>query len=277
LGLAFFWPVTEILAMDFARPGRRVREMGVYSVAWGSAFLVGPFLGGLIIQGFGFFTLFVISSVLILVPLLGVRILTFPNHGAGEKRPRRFADQFRVMGRLLPWYSLVACYGVVFSIVTSIFPGYANSIGISAVLVGVLFTVFGVMRVLGYATSERYLHYGEKKALVLASLLIGVGSVLIVLLPSFSTFLIALAMLGGCFAVIYPLSIGLISRHFPDAQVGVAVGSYESIYGVGSVIGPLMAGGLAAFSDPRVSFITVALFAVLMMATAAFARTYSKG
>jgi MFS family permease len=171
----------------------------------------------------------------------------------------------------------VASYGVVFSIVTSIFPGYANSVGISAVSVGVLFTAFGIVRVVTYATSEHYVHYGEKKALLLASLLIAVGSVMIVLLPSFNTFLIALAMLGGSFAVIYPLSIGLISRHFPDAQAGAAVGSYESVYGVGAAIGPLMAGGLAAFSDPRLSFMIVSLFALLMTLTSATAKTYSKG
>lgn len=277
LGLAFFWPVTEILVLQLAPRKRRVREMGLYSVSWGSAFLIGPLLGGLVIQSLGFFYLFVISSALILAALLEGGTLIFPNHDRAQERPTHFADQSKVMRRLLPWYVLVACYGVVFSIVTSIFPGYANSVGISAILVGVLFTAFGIARVVGYATSEHYLHYGEKKALLLASLLIGVGSTIIVLLPSFNTFLIVLAMLGGCFAVIYPLSIGLISRHFPDTQAGVAVGSYESVYGIGSAIGPLIAGGLAAFSDARLSFISVSLFAILMTVTSATAKTYSKG
>lgn len=277
LGLAFFWPVTEILVLQLAPRKRRVREMGLYSVSWGSAFLIGPLLGGLVIQSLGFFYLFVISSALMLAALLEGGTLIFPNHDRAQERPTHFADQSKVMRRLLPWYVLVACYGVVFSIVTSIFPGYANSVGISAILVGVLFTAFGIARVVGYATSEHYLHYGEKKALMLASLLIGVGSTIIVLLPSFNTFLIVLAMLGGCFAVIYPLSIGLISRHFPDTQAGTAVGSYESVYGIGSAIGPLMAGGLAAFSDARLSFISVSLFAILMTVTSATAKTYSKG
>ena len=277
LGLAFFWSVTEILALQLAPRKRRVREMGLYSVAWGSAFLIGPFLGGLIIQSLGFFDLFVISSALIMTALLAGGMQIFPNHDNEHERARRFADQSKVVRRLLPWYILVACYGVAFSIVTSIFPGYANSVGISAILVGLLFTAFGIARVVGYATSEHYLHYGEKKALMLASLLVGVGSALIVLLPGFNTFLIVLAMLGGCFAVIYPLSIGLISRHFPDAQAGVAVGSYESVYGVGSAFGPLMAGALAAFSDVRLSFISVSLFAILMAITSAIAKTYSKG
>lgn len=122
LGLAFYWPITEILVLDLKPRERVVREMGLYSVSWGSAFLIGPFLGGVIIQEFGFVELFVISSALI-----------------------------------------------VFSLLQAV-----------------------------------------------------------------------VTVLGGCFGVIFPLSIGLISRHFQDEQAGAAVGSYETVVGIGNAIGPVL-------------------------------------
>jgi MFS family permease len=276
LGLAFFWPITEVLVLQLAPRQRRVREIGVYSVAWGSAFLIGPLLGGLIIQDFGFFDLFVISSLLILAALLGAVIVASFGESRKEQRTIHIAEQLHVMRRLLPWYAMIVCYGIVFGTVTAIFPGYANSIGIDAVLIGVLFAGFGIARVVGYATSENYVHFGETKAIILASSFICVANVIIALVPAFYSFLLAIVILGGCFAIIFPLSISLISRHFPDAQAGAAVGSYESVYGIGSVIGPVLAGTLATLSGPSFSFMSASFFAILMILISAKAKAYSK-
>ena len=196
LGLAFYWPVTETLVLDLAPREKRVREMGLYSVSWGSAFLIGPLLGGIIIQNFGFVKLFVVSSALIVFAFLQAVVTVLPHHTKKEGHTISVSDGFRVMRQLLPWYVLVVCYGIIFSIITAFFPGYASSIGISAVLIGGLFTAFGIARIFAYATSERYLHFGERKALMLASLLISAGCLVIALYPSFNAFLPAIVILG---------------------------------------------------------------------------------
>ena len=279
LGLAFFWPITETLVLDLSPKEDRVKEMGRYSISWGAAFLIGPFLGGIIIQSFGFFTLFITSCILSLGSLLGVSILIFPKQnlppGDGMAAPRmRVREELHVVRRLLPWYGLLVCYGLIFSIISSIFPGFANSIGVTAVQVGVLFTAFGIARVATYATSERYLRFGERKALGLASLLLAVASVLIILFPTFPVFLIAIPLTGGCFAILFPLSIALVSRHFSESQLGAAVGLYESIYGIGAAIGPILAGILATILDIRLSFVSTAVAGVLMMVISAKAKTF---
>ena len=58
--------------------------------------------------------------------------------------------------------------------------------------------------------------------------------------------------------------LNLVSRHFRDEQVGAAVGSYESVYGIGSALGPTLAGTVAVMSEARFSFVTASLFAILM-------------
>lgn len=276
LGLAFFWPSAEILVLDSTPREKRVKEMGLYSVSWGSAFLIGPLLGGLIIQNFGFFNLFLFSSVLIMLAFLQTVFLVVPANKIKENSTIHASEGFHVMRRLVPWYVMIASYGVIFSIVTTILPGYANSVGVDALLIGVIFTAFGVSRVAAFVTIGHYLHFGEKKVLLLVSLLISCCCLVIGFYPNFNSFLFFAVLLGGSFAVIFPLTIGLISRHFRDEQVGVAVGSYESVYGIGSAVGPTLAGIIAVLSDARFSFVTASLFAILMTIIVAAGKTYSE-
>lgn len=74
-----------------------------------------------------------------------------------------------------------------------------------------------------------------------------------------------MVLLGGCCVTIFPLSISLISRHFPNEQVGAAVGSYESAMGVGATIGLIFAGTVAAISNIRLSFVSASFIGILMM------------
>jgi MFS family permease len=250
--------------------------MGLYSVSWGSAFLIGPLLGGLIVQNFGFSNLFLLSSVLIMLAFLQTVFLVVPANKIKENSTIHVSEGFHVMRRLVPWYVMIASYGVIFSIVTTILPGYANSVGVNALLIGVIFTAFGVSRVAAFATISHYFPFGEKKALLLVSLLISCCCLVIGFYPNFNSFLFSAVLLGASFAVIFPLTIGLISRHFRDEQVGAAVGSYESVYGIGSALGPTLAGIIAVLSDARFSFVTASLFAILMTIIVAAGKTYSE-
>ncbi len=272
LGFAFFWPSGEILVLDYTSREKRVKEMGLYSVSWGTAFLIGPLIGGIVIQYFGFFDLFVFSSLLIMVAFAQTIFWMRPMTRNTEVTPTRASVGFSAVRRLLPWYLMTASYGIIFSVVSSIFPGYANSVGINLVQIGFIFTLFGLARVTAFATSERYLHFGEKKSLFVVSLLISCCWFVIGFYPTFIAFLCTVALLGGSFAVIFPLTIDLISRHFPDEQSGAAVGSYESVYGIGAAIGPTLAGSAAAMLDVRFSFVMASCFAILMMIIAATGR-----
>ena len=272
VALAFFWPSAEVMVLGLAPMDRRVKELGLYSVFWGSAFLLGPLVGGVVIQKFGFFNLFLIASMLMVFAFAQTIFFVIP-HYAKKTQTLVVSSGLHLMKQLLPWYVLIACYGAIFSIFSSIFPGYANSFGVNAVLVGVIFTAFGISRVAVFATEKHYLHFGDKKTLLIVSLIISAGSLTLALLPSFSTFLVVLIVLGVCFAVVFPLSMNLISRHFPTERIGIAVGSWESVYGIGSVIGPVLGGIVAAISGIRMSFVLASFFAILMASIAVAGKT----
>jgi MFS family permease len=274
LGFAVYWPITEILTLDLADRGKRVKEMGLWGVAWGTAYLIGPILGGVIVQEFGFVKLFALSAALVMFAF--IQSITVPPYGRRtESHAVNVLDAFHMMRKLLPWYVWVLFYGMLFTIIADIFPGYASSVGISAILIGSLFTVFGLARVSGYAASERLLRFGERRVLVFVSLLMAASCLAVAFYPTFSAFLPVIVIFGGCFAVGFALSIGLVSRHFLDEQAGAAVGSFEAVDGLGNAIGPVFVGFVAAVSMVQLGFISASFFAFAMVIIAAAGKTYA--
>jgi MFS family permease len=266
VGFAFLWPTAEVLVVDLVPAEKRLKEMGTYSVAWGSGFLIGPAIGGVALRTLGFTNLFLVSFLLILVAFFQTVLGKVPDAKGLQKGSTR--GNGRIIRQLLPWYVLIACYGMIFTIVTTIFPGYANSIGITAELIGILFAIFGVARVVVFATIQHYLTFGEARALTIVSLAISGSILMVAVFPSFFAFVAAVIVLGASFAIIFPISITLISRKFPPERAGAAIGSYESVYGVGAAIGPVFAGAVASISTIRESFLVVMLFGLLMAAIA---------
>lgn len=271
----FFWPTAEVLVTDLAPRNKRVREMGRYSVAWGSGLLIGPLLGGLVLQGLGFIRLFEIASSLIAIAFVVELVWLVPKYQSREKVLQTFSGSMTTMRRLTPWYLLAMCYGIVFGAIVAIFPGYANLIGVTPGLIGTLFAAMGVTRIVVFATSERFLRAGETKALAVASAFLTLATLLIVVYPSYLGFLAAMMIIGSCVGVIFPLTISLISRHFPDKKLGLAIGSYEAIWGAGFAVGPVMAGIIAVVVNPSSSFLFTSIFGVMMILFAVLGRSRS--
>ena len=269
IGLSFLWPTAEVLVTDLGSEKTLVKEMGTYSVVWGVGFLVGPGVGGVMIPAFGFGSLFLISSFFILIGFIQAIIGVVP-HAHQQSQSSQTLGAFTLSGlqfsvrKLWPWYSLTVIYAMIFAVVTTIFPGYANSVGITPWLIGLLFVVFGISRITVFATIQHYAQLGEAKAVALVSLAVSAAVLLFAFSELFLSFLVALIVLGASFAVIFPISIAIISRSFPTDRAGIAVGSYESVYGIGAVLGPIFAGAIAAALTVTQCFLAVAVLGLLM-------------
>ncbi|MGD0176051.1 MAG: MFS transporter [Candidatus Bathyarchaeia archaeon] len=266
LAFAFFWPTSEVLVADLASEENRLKEMGVYSVFWCSGFLIGPMLGGLILQAYSYTWLFLTSFVLITCALVMAVAWVVPRH---TRRNRHnpiadFTGSFSIMKSLTSWYMVILCYGIITSVLTSIFPGYANLVGIDPALIGILFSAYSLARIFIYAVVGRLQYFGETRVLLAVSAVFGAGILCIGILPGFDGFLLGLVLMGCCSGAMFPLMINLISRHFPAEKLGVAVGSYEAVFGLGSVMGPILAGSLASFGSARWAFVLFSLFGAVM-------------
>jgi len=266
LAYGFFWPTAEVLVTDLAPARSRIKEMGRYSVAWAAGFLIGPYVGGIVAQDFGFGPLFIISSVVIAFAGLPSVLWVNRRYKQGTIRhvPPSYSGNLKIVRTLTFWYLMSLCYGLVFSVLASIFPGYANSLGVEPATIGLLFAAFGLARIFTFAVVEHHASRGEVRILVVASLLMALSNVIVALVPTIPGFLVALTVFGWCFGIVFPLTISLISRRFPPERLGAAIGSYETVFGVGFTIGPMLAGITAATFSSSVSFLITAFFGVLM-------------
>jgi MFS family permease len=277
LALGMYSTTVEVLITDLAPIESRVKHMGWYGAATTTGFLIGPILGGFVIQEMGFVRLFFFSAVVSALSFIPVTIWNLPSCLRREHVVLGFSGVVRTIRGLLPWYMMIACYGIVYSVVTTIFPGYANSVGVSVAFIGYLFAAFGISKVFAYATLESYLMLGERRVLLIAALLMAIGVVGLGTSASFIGFLAAIMLIGGCSGVIFPITIGLISRHFPDRRLGAGVGSYETAISIGQAVGPFLAGIVASLTNVGFSFLLMALFGVLMAIFIATGRSHSVG
>ena len=265
IGMEAFWVIAEIMVTDLSPMEARVRDMGRYGIALVFGSLFGPLIGGLVTQSFGYVSLFVISAVVIGISAVQAMIWLVSGYTAtAPLKPQSFSGYRSIVEQLWPLYMMIICYGVIWGLITAIFPGYANSIGISAVLIGFLFGAFSVTRIFSYATAYRYSRFGEMRALFFISLVIFAGLLMMAIFPTFVTLLVGMMLIGCGVGVVFPVAINVISTHFPGERASAAVASYETAINMGETVGPYIFGMLTIITTVGRSFLLMSAFGIFM-------------
>jgi len=265
IGMEAFWVTAEIMVTDLSPMEARVRDMGRYGVALVLGTLIGPLIGGLVAESLGYVNLFVISAVVIGISTVQAVVWLVSGNAATETLPpRSFSGYRRIVKQLLPLYVMIVCYGIIWGVITTIFPGYANSIGISAVLIGFLFSAFSVSRIFSYATAYRYSRFGEMKTLFFVSLVIFVGLLTISIFTTYVTLLVGIMLIGIGVGVVFPVTINVVSRNFPNERASAAVASYETVINIGEAVGPYIFGMLTIITTIGRSFLLMSIFGISM-------------
>jgi MFS family permease len=238
-GIAF-WVAMEKELSDLAPEGDKGRILAIYNMSWAWAFIVGPILGGYLIQEFDYKTAFLIAflwQVATIVMLVALR-------------PRRIADEDlqsvlssvqkkRVVSRR-PWESSdlsAACLtsgviGAVLGVLFSLFPAYATFVGFSALETGFLLLLFTASRLatflgIGFITER----VGEHK-LMLAGVILSVSVVILGLTIGAELLALGLVVLGVASGMGYTSGLTLVS-HSPSDRRGSAIGRYEFSFNLG--------------------------------------------
>jgi MFS family permease len=232
VGLSLFWPISEALVSEISSLHERASAIGMYGVAWGAGFLIGPFIGGFVAQLMGFQSTFFVAGVLILITA-GASVVTIRGEQKrrGDNKPVSARPSWEVVSVVLPMLLVQVPYAIVLAFVTSIFPGYAIESGLTPSEVGLLLSGFGFVRTTVFSLSGRLGRIGERKTVGLAFL--GMMPVLL-LIPfnkSFIGLLVDSCLLGALIGIIYPQTVAYVSKRSPSENLGFAIGAYETIFG----------------------------------------------
>ncbi len=261
---ATFWVTASTLTADISPPEALTRSVGRYNISWILGFTVGPVIGGLISDLYGFRTLFgmlsipVILSVMVILARIS-RNIKLRNSTGGSRL------NFESIRHLVVAYAALLPFTLILGIYMAILPGHMRAIGVPASAIGMLLTMTNGVRGIGFINVKRFVKWGARRSLVLATFLLAVGLYLVSVSASTLGFIVPLSMYGLAAGIITPVVLDYIAHRTPREALGTAMGLHEGIYGVGMSFGPLIGGAIAENFQPSTLYIGLAALSLLIL------------
>ena len=247
IGIAAFSPSALSMVGDIAAPGKVARAYAWYSTAHYGAIAIGPFLGGLAAEWWGYRTAFVASAAVIVVALPFAFVT--PAHAAAQASARPAAQFADIAGNAGVWAGWVASTSglLVQGVVFTFLPLLAQGRGLTPGAIGLVFLVLGLANTVarfpaGWAVDRT----GRCTPYAVGGIL--VASAVTAILPeveSLPALLAVAALFGGVSGIAFVAISTALATSAPPAARGVVMGGYStSLYlglGLGSfALGPVI-------------------------------------
>ncbi|MGQ9513727.1 MAG: MFS transporter [Thermoproteota archaeon] len=248
--VATFWPVLEALISDTDEE-KLEESLRRFNISWGSAMVIGPMIGGVLISAYSFKVPF--SIVLAIATFIGVACPIFVKEN--QKSSRSVAQKAwkfdKDNSNISTTIALLSIF--LFSslggMVISLFPAYATNLGIPAYEVGLIILVWGISRVITFYNSTKIETKLSKEGMFLAgSSMLAISSLLIAHSYTTYSFLPCFFIFGLGMGISYSASISSILRRWSSSR-GYAAGLFESLIGVGYFLGPLTGGAISIYGS----------------------------
>ncbi|MFO7942350.1 MAG: MFS transporter [Bacillota bacterium] len=255
----------------------RARNLAIFFTGPPVGFLLGPPLGGMLKDIWGFPMAFAVGAVLagvVSVSSIGVRELKKPESGlrglAGilkNRLPGTLRQSVRLLRNPIFQVSILVSMSVllVLTLRTSFLPIHLEGLGHSAFEAGIIIaTISAVSLVLRPFMGTILAKVGEKLLLSTAFLVGAVGLVLMSSVEGFWISILAAALFGVTPAFVMPVSMSLMSRNAPEGSQGMVMGLRQTGNPLGLITGPLLFGAISGYWNTAASVLVAgAFFAVV--------------
>ena len=254
VGMCCIWPTLEALVSEGANAARAV---GIYNITWAVNNAVAFFIGGMLIQKFGYQTIFYLPLAFMLLQFALVfwlekirAVETAPETGndfsareANQASPA-VAKNFRRMAWLANPFAYIAINTLI-----AVLPGIAAKFQLSTSLAGFVCSLWCFARVVAFVTLWRWTGWHYKfpwLAGAFALLIISFTTILVA--HTLAVVLVAQVFFGAGIGLIYYSSLFYaMDAHDSSSEHG---GIHEAAIGVGNSVGPA-AGALALWLAPQ--------------------------
>jgi DHA1 family tetracycline resistance protein-like MFS transporter len=269
--------VAQAYLSDITDEKNRARGLGLVNASFGLGFVFGPAFGSLVAAYFGPRVPFFVAAGMSFITIL-LSTFLLPESLPPERRKREQAvaalaprgrglDLLRIpaiaillliaFGSQVGFFSFQTVF--VLWMKRLVFPGQPDTFVQQAI--GAIFTFVGLF---GIATQFWLIgpavkRFGEKKLVIGGNLARGVAFGIMALAPTVFTVVpvIPLVAMGGGFAL--PATIALLTYAAPPGERGQAIGLFQSVSALGSILGPLLAGFLFETVHPNAPMIAAAI------------------
>ena len=268
----FYLSFNSIITLLNEKKGRALSKM---EVVYQAGFIVGPFIGGAVALNHGMNSLFFLWSVLMLIGLISVLKLNFPDSGNSI---RTIASDFiKAIKSNSSNFVLLIIFGAIFVGIVEgardiLVPLHAVDLGFDIFKVGIIFTISSVVTMVGIIPLGNFADKRGRKIIPVLSFLMIAGSFLLFLYTKdlwvigFLTGILSLGRTAGLIGV-RAIASDISSVTFRATSLAIA----ESALSVGRIIGAISAGFLkdkisitsAFYVFFWVSIIIVAIYSII--------------
>jgi MFS family permease len=238
-GVAAFTPAALSLVGDAAAPGRAGHAFAWYSTAHYGAIAIGPFLGGLVADRWGFRAAFVGSAVGIAIAFVGGLALPMRAAAHGTQRTSATFADIRDNANVWAGWTVSVSGFLLQGVVFTFFPLLAHERGLTPASIGLIFLALGLANTLARFPAG-WLVDRTGRCSVYAIVGVVAASLATGLLPHVrhhTTLLVLVAVFGTVSgAAFVAISVGLAAST-TSATRGLVMGGYSTALYLGLALG----------------------------------------
>jgi len=273
IGQCFTWPTLEALVSDGEPPARLPRAVGVYNIVWATAAAMAFFLGGTLIDTFGFRSIFFLPMAIQLAQLA----LTFwlEKH-AGEATPaatqqppgvpppdpnRPAPAKTRAFLRMA-WLANPFAY-IAINTLIAVLPGIAARFHLTPMFAGFACSLWCFARLGAFVLLWLWTDWHYRFRWLLGAFVALIATfTLILTAPNLAVLIAAQILFGGAIGLIYYSSL-FYSMDAGEAK-GEHGGIHEAAIGCGNCLGPAVGAASLQFFPQHTNSGAMAVSALLL-------------
>ena len=293
---AGLFPSAMGVVSDVVPEKKRARWVGIVMGSYGAGFFLGPVLGGILYDRWGYSAPFLASAGMAFLALISAIILVPETLDERKRKRERLRRRWEIarspVSKNTLWDSLPKPLSIFFCLLTldfiiifafafvepqMVFYMY-DRLGWTTVQFGVLISVYGLTTVVGQGLfgglSDRY---GRKPLIILGMFLNSFLYVGLTFLSDFYWMLLVTVVSGLGDSMIMPALSAFYLDITPEQHRSRVIGIKESAVALGGVAGPLLVAGVSSVFTPRDIFgIALGLMLVTALASIFILRAPGK-
>ncbi|HEC2186116.1 TPA: MFS transporter [Staphylococcus delphini] len=267
-GIAFGFSstATGAISSHIVPEARKGEGIGYYALSVTTASAVGPFLGILFNQSFGFRSIFTLGlGVIILAFVLAVALKPLPQVETSMKStPLKGIGAF-IQKDAMPLSFVLAVIGVAYSSVLSFLSVYTETMDLPTAA-SIFFIVYAISAfVTRPFTGKIFDQHGHNAMMYPVIIIFAIG--LVILSSAQGTWLIALSaiFIGIGYGTIVPSGQAIVVQQAPRHQVGLATSTFYIFLDFGAGFGPFLLGYIISMWGFQTLYVAMDILALIAL------------
>ncbi|MBV5191707.1 MFS transporter [Staphylococcus chromogenes] len=237
--------------------------LGYYALSVTMASALGPFLGIVFNQTMGFASIFIMSTLVIIIALglsFGLTDLPSTLNKEDHERPKGLSAFFQK--EALPMSFVIVLVGMAYSSVLSFLTIYAETINLSTAA-SFFFVVFAIFTfVTRPFTGKTFDYYGPNVIVYPVLVAFALGLVFLSLTHGPVLLYLAAGLIGIGYGTIVPSGQTIVIQQSPKEKMGLATSTFFIFLDFGAGIDPFILGALIPFTGYRMLYLLMAMIGV---------------